>query len=86
MALLFWALLPYPGQQQNRGERVMISADCSSAHVGHLAGSGVVAVDQFLGGGYRIACFECPVAESAVGRLTSSFACLSVAASTEPNG
>ena len=86
MALSFDALLSYPWHQQNCDDEVIISADRLSAHVGHLAGSGVVSVDQFLGGGYRIACFECPVAESAVGRLTSSFACLSVAASTEPNG
>ena len=44
----FWTPLPYPGQQQNRGDRVKISADCSSAHVGHLAGSGAVVVDQSL--------------------------------------
>ena len=83
MALSFDALLSYPWHQQNCDDEVIISADRLSAHVGHLAGSGVVAVDQFLGGGYRIACFECPVAESAVGRLASGFSCLSVAASTE---
>ena len=86
MELLFDAPLSYPGQKQNRGDRVMISADCSSAHVGHLAGSGAVAVDQFLDGGHRIACFECPVAEAAVVRFLSSFACLSVAVSTGPIG
>jgi len=86
MALSFDALLSYPWHQQNCDDEVIISADRLSAHVGHLAGSGVVAVDQFLGGGYRIACFECPVAESAVGCLTSSFACLSVAVSTGPIG
>ena len=82
MALSFDAPLSYPWHQQNCDDEVIVSADRLSAHVGHLAGSGVVAVDQFLGGGYRIACFECPVAESAVGRLASSFSCLSVAAST----
>ena len=78
----FDAPLPYLGQQQNRGDRVKISSDCSSAHVGHLAGSGAVAVDQFLDGDHRIACLWCPGAESAVGRLFSSFVCLSVAVST----
>ena len=55
-AAFFWTPLSYPGQQQNRGDRVRISADCSSARVGHLAGSGAVAVDQFLDGDHRIAC------------------------------
>ena len=69
MALSFDAPLSYPWHQQNCDDEVIISADRLSAHVGHLAGSCVVAVDQFLGGGYRISCFECPVAESAVGAL-----------------
>ena len=81
MALSFDALLSYPWHQQNCDDEVIISADRLSAHVGHLAGSGVVAVDQFLNGCYVIACLECSIAEGAIGRLGSILFCLILAVS-----
>lgn len=48
-----------------------------SAHVGHLARSGTVAVDQLLDGDHVIARLECALAEGAVGSLRSGLACLS---------
>ena len=70
--------LSYPWQQRKYDDEVMMAVNCLSAHVGDLARSGAIAVDQFLDGDHLIAFLECPFAEGAVGYCDSSFIRLSL--------